>query len=99
MLPGSSVDVRISATTDSREIKLPATAISVDPQGNTRAMRFVEGDEGTGTIAATPIEVTTASDGNFIVTSGLSGGDVIVAAGASSVQDGETVRPFNGFAN
>ncbi|NDW54602.1 efflux RND transporter periplasmic adaptor subunit [Aliiroseovarius sp. PrR006] len=99
LLPGSSVDVRISATTNVQEIKLPATAISVDPQGNTLAMRFVEGGEGTGTIAATPIEVATASDGNFIVTSGLSDGDVIVAAGASSVQDGESVRPFNGFAN
>ena len=99
LLPGSSVDVRISATTNSQEIKLPATAISIDPQGNTQAMRFVETADGVGTISATAIQVETAPDGTFIVTSGLSDGDIIVAAGASSVADGETVRPFHGFAN
>ncbi|WP_424941225.1 efflux RND transporter periplasmic adaptor subunit [Aliiroseovarius sp. S253] len=99
LLPGSSVDVRISATTNASEIKLPATAIAVDPQGNTVAMRFVEGADGKGTIAAVPVQVATAPDGSFIVTSGLSDGDIIVAAGASSVKDGESVRPFNGFAN
>ncbi|WP_246066747.1 efflux RND transporter periplasmic adaptor subunit [Aliiroseovarius halocynthiae] len=99
VLPGSSVDVRISATTDASEIKLPATAIAMDPQGNTQVMRFVDGVDGTGTIAATPVQVSTAPDGSFIVTSGLSDGDVIVAAGASSVEDGEAVRVFNGFAN
>lgn len=99
LLPGSSVDVRIRATADAREIRLPATAIAVDPQGNTVAMRYVEGADGEGTIASAPIKVATAPDGSFIVTSGLSNGDVIVAAGASSVQDGDTVRPFTGFAN
>lgn len=99
LLPGSSVDVRIRATTDASEIKLPATAIAVDPQGNTLAMKYEEGTEGHGTIAAVPVQVATAPDGSFIVTSGLSNGDVIVAAGASTVQDGETVRPFTGFTN
>lgn len=99
VLPGSSVNVEISADHDAAVIDLPQSAMAVAPDGTPQVMIYVEGADGTGTIKATSVEITPAADGRVTVASGLSQGDVIVAAGASAVSDGARVRPFNGFAN
>ncbi|MHA6265454.1 efflux RND transporter periplasmic adaptor subunit [Aliiroseovarius sp. CAU 1755] len=99
VLPGSSVDIRVSATHSTPGIQIPATAIATEPDGSLMVMRFTQTDGETGTLSATPVQVDPASNGNFILRSGLSEGDEIVAAGASAVRDGETVRRFTGFAN
>ncbi|MCK8463378.1 efflux RND transporter periplasmic adaptor subunit [Aliiroseovarius sp. S1339] len=99
VLPGSSVNVRVSATHENPGILIPSTAIVAAPDGTLSAMRFVAGEGDTGTIAAVPITVKPAANGDFLLLSGLSAGDEIVAAGASAVRDGETVRRFTGFTN
>ncbi len=101
VLPGSSVNVRVSASHETPGILIPATAIVAAPDGALSVMRFVAdaGDGDTGTVSATPITVEPAPNGDFTLLSGLSDGDVIVAAGATALRDGDAVRRFTGFAN
>ncbi len=100
VLPGSSVNVHVSASHDSPGIQIPATAIVAAPDGDLSVMLFTAGDGGdAGTVHATPITVQPAANGDFQVLTGLSDGDEIVAAGASALQDGQAVRRFTGFAN
>lgn len=99
VLPGSSVDVRVSLIGDTSVIRLPATAIVAAPDGSLSVMKYSEGDGETGTVTSVPVTVKPATNGSFELLSGLSEGDVIVSAGASAVNDGDTVRRFTGFAN
>ncbi|WP_371170499.1 efflux RND transporter periplasmic adaptor subunit [Aliiroseovarius sp. 2305UL8-7] len=99
VLPGSSVDIRVSATHETPGILIPAPAIVAAPDGALSVMRFTSTDGEIGTVEATPITVEAGSNGQFRVLSGLSDGDIIVSAGASALTDGETVRRFAGFAN
>ena len=62
-------------------------------------MRFIESEGDVGSVNATPVTVKPAPNGDFELLSGLSAGDVIVAAGASALRDGDAVRRFTGFAN
>ncbi|SEV92449.1 RND family efflux transporter, MFP subunit [Aliiroseovarius sediminilitoris] len=99
VLPGSSVNVRVSAAHENPGILIPSTAIVAAPDGALSVMRFVAGDGDAGTVSATPVTVKPAPNGDFELLSGLSAGDVIVAAGASALRDGDAVRRFTGFAN
>lgn len=99
VLPGSSVNVQVSATHENPGILIPATAIVAASDGALSVMRFTEGDDDVGTVTATPVTVKPAPNGDFELLSGLSAGDLIVAAGASALRDGAAVRRFTGFAN
>ncbi|UWQ14280.1 efflux RND transporter periplasmic adaptor subunit [Aliiroseovarius sp. M344] len=99
VLPGSSVNVRVSATHESAGILIPATAIVAAPDGSLSVMRYMPADSDTGTVSAVPVTVKPAANGDFELLTGLSAGDEIVAAGASAVRDGDAVRRFTGFTN
>ena len=99
VLPGSSVDVRVSATHETPGILIPATAIVAAPSGDLSVMLFTASDGDEGTVSVSPVTVEASSNGQFRVLSGLADGDVIVAAGASALTDGEAVRRFAGFSN
>ncbi|MDA5093126.1 efflux RND transporter periplasmic adaptor subunit [Aliiroseovarius sp. KMU-50] len=99
VLPGSSVDVRAHVESDDQQNVIPGTAIVADANKNLSVMIYEETETGTGVIKQVPIEARPSENGDFIVTSGLSAGQVIVAAGANRIADGDTVRPFTGYSN
>lgn len=99
VLPGSSVDVLVTAMNNETGIELPVSAVTMDPNGEPQVMRFVPQGDGTGQIVATAVEIEPTPNGKVFLRSGLSHGDTIVAAGAAAVSDGEVVRAFTGFAN
>ncbi|MCI2394764.1 efflux RND transporter periplasmic adaptor subunit [Aliiroseovarius sediminis] len=99
VLPGSSVNVRVSAAHDNPGILIPSTAIVAAPDGALSVMRFTPDDDETGIVASVPITVEPAANGDFRLLSGLAEGDVIVAAGATALRDGDRVRRFTGFTN
>lgn len=99
ILPGSSVDVRATALTGNTEIVIPSTAIVAAADKSLSVMVYQETEAGSGVVKRTAIEATPSENGDFIVTSGLEVGQIIVAAGANRVADGEVVRPFTGLSN
>ncbi len=99
VLPGSSVDVLAHVSTDKNEIIVPATAIATGADGSVSVRVYEETENGQGIVKSTLVDVKPAENGAFVILSGLSAGQQIVAAGANRVADGQTVRPFTGFAN
>ncbi len=99
VLPGSSVDVLTHASLDRKEIIVPVTAIATSADGSVSVRVYEETEDSKGVIKVAPVEVEPAENGDFVVLSGLAPGQQIVAAGANRVTDGQTVRPFTGFAN
>lgn len=99
ILPGSSVDVRAHAQSDQQNITIPVTAIVAAADKSLSVLVYEETEKGAGVVRLTPIKAEVAEGGDFIVTEGLSTGQTIVAAGASRISDGETVRPFTGYSN
>ncbi len=100
VLPGSSVDVSVSLLAHSGQITLPPTAlVPLDGEGNLAVMLYQPGDDpDTGTVALHPVSVAVSTQGGFVVTKGLSGGEEVVATGVAALSDGQPVRRFTGFA-
>lgn len=97
ILPGSSATVFARLVPDTPALIIPASAIHTGNDGAVGALRFVEGEDGLGTLDLVPIEIEPARDGGFVVLSGLSDGDEIVSTGVNALEDGLTVRRFTGF--
>lgn len=99
ILPGSSVVVEAHFNALEQIIGVPRSALIFAPDGTPHVMLFEESSEatGTGTVIATPIEIAPNDAGDVIVVSGLEAGQEYVAAGASKLQDGQTVTRFTGF--
>ncbi|EYD70914.1 efflux RND transporter periplasmic adaptor subunit [Limimaricola hongkongensis] len=96
VLPGSSVTVTAKLAGGAAGLPVPTTALVPAADGSVSVMLFQE-DENGARVIAHPVEVEPGADGGFVVTDGLSGGEEIVAAGASRLEDGEAVRRFTGF--
>lgn len=97
VLPGSSVTVSATIKSDQNAMRLPASAAVIDTDGSVSVMVFSTTEDDIGSLTKTRVELEPAADGGFIVLSGLKDGDEIVSAGASSLEDGQTVRRFAGF--
>ncbi len=98
ILPGASVTVKVRQRVADRGIIVPGSAIGVAPDGSYFVKVFEPGaDADGGTIRTQPVDVTPGARGEFVVASGLGGGEEIVAAGVQRLQDGQSVRRFTGF--
>ncbi|MEM7721655.1 MAG: efflux RND transporter periplasmic adaptor subunit [Pseudomonadota bacterium] len=98
-LPGSSVVVLATLTEDDAPLLIPATALRIANDGATSVMRFLPGADGTGTVEEVAVTINADRDGLISITDGLSPGDEIVRTGAHALEDGQTVRHFEGFTN
>ncbi len=99
VLPGSSVTILATLNDAERRIHLPSTAVATAADGTTSVMVFKQDSGDEGTLSAQPVGLEVGRDGSFRVVSGLEPGTRIVAAGASSLRDGDRVKWFQGFAN
>ncbi|MEM8978297.1 MAG: efflux RND transporter periplasmic adaptor subunit [Pseudomonadota bacterium] len=99
VLPGSSVTVLATISTDNPVITVPATAIQITNDDKTQVLRFEADGDDTGVLVATPIEIDASRNGDVVVVSGLEAGDVIVRNGVQALEDGQRVRRFSGFPN
>ncbi|SIO00425.1 RND family efflux transporter, MFP subunit [Rhodovulum sp. ES.010] len=97
VLPGSSVTVRARAAMgDQSQISIPETALVYTPDRTPTVMVFEpsEEDENRGQVRQVPIAIEIADDGTIVMTEGPEPGTEIVVAGASMIEDGQTVRRF-----
>lgn len=99
ILPGSSVEVTARLDSGVDALILPTSAIRLSNDGQAFAMVFHAAEDDEGTLEMRPIDITPTREGRFQVLSGLEAGDLVVLTGVTDVEDGQTVRRFNGFAN
>lgn len=99
ILPGSSVTVTAQFLDRAAGITVPSSALVIGPQDNVTVFLYTPMRDDLGTVREQPVSVEPNEHGGFIVTQGLTMGDVIVSAGAKTLVEGATVRPFLGFAN
>ena len=99
VLPGTSITVYAALPRADARVEIPPGAVAIASDGATSVMAFEPGEGETGTVRRQPVELTADEDGDVQVLSGLEPGTEIVAAGASALEDGQTVRRFAGFSN
>jgi len=76
---------------EAASFKLPVTAVGEDRDG--RFVYIVEPKEdGLGTVRRRPVEVGSIDSGGIAIREGLEGGERVVTAGVSRIDDGLTVR-------
>ncbi|EAQ02120.1 efflux transporter, RND family, MFP subunit [Pseudooceanicola batsensis HTCC2597] len=97
LLPGSSAKVTAVLETGASRIELPASAIVIGNDRVPRVMVFDPAGAETGTVTATPIDITATARGTVEVTEGLEPGQEVVAIGGAQLADGAQVRRFTGF--
>jgi RND family efflux transporter MFP subunit len=95
ILPGMTA--RVTVTLDETpgvdaSVLVPAGAVVATPEGEFAVWSF---DHDSGAVARVPVKVEADASGGFRVTSGLQGGEWIIAAGAHQVQPGMRIRPLN----
>lgn len=102
LLPGMAVRVRLltspqpvsaAATGPQGQTTMPFAALSVAPDGTHRVWRIQGADHRVHAVAVQPREIHDA-DGTVAVSGELSPGDILVAAGANQLKEGDVVRPL-----
>lgn len=96
ILPGMTAKVRIesahsSSSPDHNLITIPTSALQSAVDGNFFVWDY---DPDTQRVSKRSVQVAQLNDGGIAVTAGLATGDILVAAGASQLQDGMQVRPL-----
>lgn len=95
ILPGMTARVTVAlnedVNTDAR-VLVPAGAVVSTPGGGFAVWTF---DRESGGVTRLPVRVQPDASGDFRVTSGLEGGEWIIAAGAHQVQSGMRIRPLD----
>jgi RND family efflux transporter MFP subunit len=99
ILPGASASVRIKVDTGERGILVPGTAIVTSAAGEVGVMVFSPKGGETGVVNWVAVELQATQNGDFAISSGLDGGEEIVATGGNALTDGQSVRRFAGFAS
>jgi multidrug efflux pump subunit AcrA (membrane-fusion protein) len=95
ILPGMIANVISSTPGDGALILAPLSAIAAAPDGTP----FVFLVDEAGKVSEQAVELGAARGADVVVQSGLSAGDMIVAAGVSEVLDGMTIRPIRSVGN
>ncbi len=91
--PGMAAEVefRFDAPTDGAHFRVPPHAVSEDRAG--RFVMVVEpGDGGQGVVRRRAVQVGSLTPDGLEILGGLRGGDLLVTAGISQLEDGDTVR-------
>ncbi|QMU57349.1 MAG: efflux RND transporter periplasmic adaptor subunit [Boseongicola sp.] len=99
VLPGSTITVVAGLNVPDRGMLIPASAVAIADNGTTSVMVFVPGEGDKGTVSRVNVDLSTGTNGEFLVKSGLNPGDEIVVAGANQLTDGQETRRFAGFSN
>ena len=99
LVPGLSVRVYVQFRSDATFLEIPAAAIVATNSGETTVMLFSPTDADEGTVSQVPVEIRPTNIGTVQVIGGLIAGQEIVASGAASLNPGDRVRRFTGFAD
>lgn len=97
VLPGSSVTVKATLAPDHPTFLVPPEALLTHTDGTFSAMVFEPTNDLNGTIKRVPVTARPHVTGKMEIVSGLDVGAEIVAMGASTLTEGDTVRRFLGF--
>jgi len=88
LLPGTFVRVRLPQAEVDNAIRIPQRAVVGSPQG-----QMVMTVDAEGKVVPRPIETGAMSGTEFIVTSGLKGGEQVIVNGLQKVRTGSIVKP------
>ncbi len=99
LLPGASVTVVASQKLPDQQILLPSQAVQIGPDGSTYVYVFTPTGADEGTLTKTKVALNADDRGFLALIGGVDPDAEIVAAGLSSLSDGQTVRRFAGFNN
>ena len=94
VLPGMTADVAVDFSpllSGDQVFWLPAQAVQADASLAPQVWVY---DSASGTVSARPVETGRLADDRIQVTSGLAGGEEIVAVGAPYLSEGMRVRPL-----
>ncbi|TFL11216.1 efflux RND transporter periplasmic adaptor subunit [Pusillimonas caeni] len=89
LLPGMYVRVRVAQGVDQKALLVPQQALQRTADGQGALMVIKEGK-----VVATPVTTGAAIDGKWLITSGLSAGDVVVVEGFQKIRPGAPVQPI-----
>ena len=89
LLPGMFVRVRVSQGIDEKALLVPQQALQRTADGQGALMLVKDGK-----VQSTPVTTGAAIDGKWLVTSGLSAGDVVVVEGFQKIRPGVPVQPI-----
>ncbi len=89
LLPGMFVRVRVSQGIDEKALLVPQQALQRTADGQGALMLVKDGK-----VQSTPVTTGAAIDGKWLVTSGLSAGDVVVVEGFQKIRPGAPVQPM-----
>lgn len=99
IIPGASATVIGRRTVEGRSVFVPPPAVVVDPDRSTHLLVFEPDDDDIGTLRKVEVGLQTHPDGRLELVEGPDPGTEVVAAGATALEDGQTVRRFRGFGN
>ncbi len=89
LLPGMYVRVKLGQGVDRKALLVPQQAVQRSPDGSSTLMLVKDGK-----VAATPVTVGPLLDNKWLITDGLSAGDVVIAAGFQKIRPGAPVQPI-----
>ena len=95
ILPGMIANVISSTPGTESQIIAPLSAIAAAADG----APFVWRVDDAGQVSEQSVALGAARGAHVVITSGLSAGDVVVAAGVSEIFDGMTIRPIRSVGN
>lgn len=88
LLPGMYVRVRLEQGVDRNALLVPQQAVQRNPDGSSTLMLVKDGK-----VAATPVTVGPLLNNKWLITKGLSAGDVVIVAGFQKIRPGAPVQP------
>ncbi|HLU20426.1 MAG TPA: efflux RND transporter periplasmic adaptor subunit [Pusillimonas sp.] len=89
LLPGMYVRVLLAQGVDEKALMVPQQALQRTADGKGALMLVKDGQ-----VHATPVTTGPAIDGKWMITSGLSAGDVVVVEGFQKIRPGVPVQPI-----
>ena len=89
LLPGMYVRVRLAQGIDQNALLVPQQALQRTADGQGALMVVKDGK-----VTSTPVTTGAAINGNWLITSGLSAGDVVVVEGFQKIRPGAPVQPI-----
>ncbi|MGE0624927.1 MAG: efflux RND transporter periplasmic adaptor subunit [Pseudomonadales bacterium] len=94
LLPGMTAGVRVTLAADGADagVTIPTTALLSAPDGGFFVWKY---DPASSRVTRHPVSVGVPAADGIRIRDGLADGDLIIATGASQLQDGMQVRPLN----
>jgi membrane fusion protein (multidrug efflux system) len=88
LLPGMFVTIRLPEALDDDAITLPQRAIQANTQG-----QFVMVVDAEGKVSPRPVKTGSMTGSDFVIDSGLQGGEQVIVNGLQKAKPGATVKP------